>query len=169
MIAHAAVSANPSTLIQVLTPLATIVAAILAALITGFGAAALKHKWDSEADETRWRREHTARERVQRLDAFAQYLAARPDLATAKSIAGRSADPAIVVSAARLAATRLLILLPNGDQRAVVEGDLQNMVDWVSSWAAPSTAGRKDVPSTQPILSLARELVVGPDERTADH
>ncbi len=168
MIALTTPSANPgsTTLIQVLAPLATVVAAILGALITGFGAAALKHKWDSEADETRWRRERMARDRAQRLEALAQYLAARPDLAAAKSVSNKLVDPAAVVSPARLAAIRLMILLPDGDQHTVVEDDLQEMVKWITSWAAASSANKKDVPSPQPILKLARELAIEPNERT---
>jgi hypothetical protein len=118
------------------------VAAIVGALITGFGAAALKHKWDSEADQTRWLRERGSRDREQRLDAFAGYLAAR------------------------LAASKLLVLLSEGDQRDVVEKDLQKMVAWVTAWASPSFTARTDVPSADPILDLARKLVAEPDERT---
>jgi hypothetical protein len=142
------------------------VAAIVGALITGFGAAALKHKWDSEADQTRWLRERGSRDREQRLDAFAGYLAARPDLNAAKSLANRSVDPAAIVSTARLAASKLLVLLSEGDQRDVVEKDLQKMVAWVTAWASPSFTARTDVPSADPILDLARKLVAEPDERT---
>lgn len=164
MIALAAASAvSSSTFIEVLTPLATVAAAILAAAI-GFGAAGLKHKWDTEADEKRWRNERTARDRAQLLDAFAEYLVARPDVAAADAITRKTATPAAVASAVQLAATRLLILLPAADQRAIVDADLKQMVERVASWAAPSAESRKGVPSREPILDLARELVVERDE-----
>jgi hypothetical protein len=159
----AAPTAGNSTLAQVLPPIATVIAAILGALITGFGAATLKHRWDSEADNTRWQRESALRNRAQRLNAFAQYLSARPDLNTVRSLADESGDPTVVVSAIRLAAAHLLILLSDAHQRDIVESDLLTVENWVISWLAPSSAGRTDVPSPSRILDLARQLAVEPD------
>lgn len=165
-LAATAYAAPSNTLTQVLPPIATVVAAIIGALVTGFGAASLKHKWDVEAEDTRWRRERAARVRAQRLDAFALYLSARPDLNTVISLVDRSEDPTVVVSAARLAAAKLLILLADRDQRAVVESDLRTVVDWVALWrAAPSRANLTDVPPGQGILDLARNLVIELDGR----
>jgi hypothetical protein len=162
------VSLEATTVAQVLPPVATVVAAILGALITGFGAAALKHKWDAAADDLRWQRERASRIRAQRLDAFAQYLAARPDLSAVRSLADRAGDPAVVVSAARLAAANLLILLSDADQRAVVERDLRTVENWVTSWSVPaSRTDRTDVPTAKDILDLARELVVEPEQAAA--
>ena len=164
----AALDAATSTAAQVLPSVATVIAAIVGALITGFGAASLKHRWDSQADETAWRRERDARVRTQLLSAFAQYLAARPDLRAVRSLADRPDDAAGVVSAARLAAANLLILLPEPRQRAVVEDDLRTLEKWVASWLGPSTsAGRTDVPPAESILGLARDLAVERAQETA--
>jgi hypothetical protein len=157
-----------STATQVLPSVATVVAAIVGALITGFGAASLKHKWDSEADETAWRRDREARVRAQLLSAFAQYLAARPDLRAVRTLADKPDDAAGVVSAARLAAANLLILLPEPEQRAVVDDDLRTLEKWVASWLRPSSAvDRTDVPPAEPILDLARGLAVEPAREPA--
>ncbi len=164
MITIAGATAAGSTLPQILPPVATVVSAIIGALITGFGAAALKHNWDSEADDTRWRRERSARIRAQRLDAFAQYLSARPDVNAVRALADSSGDSTVVVSAIRLAAANLLILLSDAGQRAVVENDLRTVENWVASWSVPSSrSNRTGVPSAQPVLDLARDLVVEPD------
>jgi hypothetical protein len=156
-------AADGDTLTQVLPPIATVVAAILGALITGFGAASLKHRWDAEADNIRWQRERTARIRAQRLSAFAEYLTARPDLNAVQALADKTGDATVVVSAARLAAAKLLILLPDANQRATVENDLRAVESWVASWLVPSRAGRSDVPSSDLVLGLARQLATEPD------
>jgi hypothetical protein len=153
-------SAASSALVQVLPSAATVVVA----LITGFGAASVKHRWDSEADDRRWQREGAARARTQRLSAFAQYLAARPSLEAVRSFAGQSKEAAIVVSAARLAAANLLILLPEPGQRDIVESDLRTVQSWVDAWLS-SRADRTDVPPVDAILDLARALAAEPEEK----
>ena len=155
-----AVAAASSTLTQILPAAATIAGAI----ITGFGAASLKHRWDSRADDTRWQRERGARVRAQRLDAFARYLSARPDLNAVSSIESGEISPAAVLSATRLAAANLLILLSDGGQRAIVEDDLRMLERWLATWMAPSHSEPGDVPSADRILDLARELTIEPDE-----
>jgi hypothetical protein len=145
-----------STFVQVL-PSAV---AVVVALITGFGAAALKHKWDIAADEARWRQESSARLRAQRLDAFGRYLTARPDLNVVRSLADSPGDVTAVLSGIRLAAANLLILLPEAVQRTVVEDDLRTMESWVAAWLGSSPrSGRADIPSAESILDLARALV----------
>jgi hypothetical protein len=145
-----------STFVQVLPS----VVAVVVALITGFGAAALKHKWDVAADETRWRQESSARLRAQRLDAFGRYLTARPDLKVVRSLVDSPGDVTAVLSGIRLAAANLLILLPEAVQRTVVEDDLHTVENWVAAWLGPSQRGeRADIPSAEAILDLARALV----------
>ena len=157
----AAASADAASILgQVVLAIGTVVAAILGAVITGFWAAGLKHKWDTEADEKRLRQERAARDRAQRLDAFAEYLDARPDLAAVTAIVRKEKSAAAVASPAQLAAARLLILLPDADQHAIVKDDLDQMMKWVAAWTAPSTEGHTGVPSLEPILGLARALVI---------
>lgn len=163
MIAATAAGSATSAWTQVLPPVATVVAAIAGAIITGFGAASLRHKWDVEADERRWRRERDARVRAQRLEAFAAYLSARPNLNTVTAITAGSGDPAPVVSAARLAAANLMIFLPGEEQRDVVQADLQTVETWVGTWFTRSSTDLTDVPSGEKILDLARSLVVEPE------
>jgi hypothetical protein len=56
-------------------------------------------------------------------------------------------------------------VLSEPGQRAIVERDLLTVEDWVASWLdAPAKADRTDVPSAQPILDLARNLVVEPGQ-----
>jgi hypothetical protein len=154
---------------QILPPIATVFAAVLAALITGFGAARLQHKWDAEADEKKWQHDSNSRNRARRLDAFAQYLSARPDLRAAKALTTEPGRSTAVVSDVRLAAANLLILLPDPGQHAIVEQDLQTVEDWIDLWLKqPAKAIRTDVPSVQPILNLARQLVIEPSSETTD-
>lgn len=155
------VAAASSTLTQILPAVATVAGAI----ITGFGAASLKHRWDSRADDTRWQRERDARVRAQRLDAFARYLSARPDLSTVNSIDSGAIAPAAVLSATRLAAANLLILLSDSDQRAIVDDDLDMLERWLATWLNPShSEPHDDVPPAERILALARELTIEPDQ-----
>lgn len=136
------------------------VAAVVVALITGFAAAAMKHKWDVAADEARWRREGTARVRSQQLEAFGRYLTARPDLRTIKTLADSPGDAALILSDIRLAAANLLILLPGAAAREVVEEDLRTVENWIAAWAMPSPphSSRAGIPSAEAILDLARAL-----------
>jgi hypothetical protein len=144
-----------------LSPLGTVVAAIAGAVITGFGAASLKHRWDVRADDTRWRRDRESRVRAQRLAAFAEYLAVRPNLRAARELTTRPRDAAGMVSDVRLAAANLLIVLPDPDDRAAVLSDLKAVEDWLASWLPGQTSeGSGDVPAPDPILSLARRLAV---------
>ncbi len=162
-------TASSTSLSQILPPIATVFAAVLASLITGFGAARLKHKWDVEADERNWRHDGDSRNRARRLDAFAQYLSARPDLRVARALTSEPGHSTAVISEIRLAAANLLILLPDPAQRTIVEQDLQAVEDWIDLWLKqPSKAIRTDVPSVQHVLELARDLVVEPKADTSD-
>lgn len=67
-------------------PLATVIASIAGAIVTGFGAATLRHAWDVRADDKAWHRNRDARVRAQQLAAFGDYLAARPDLRAIRAI-----------------------------------------------------------------------------------
>lgn len=149
-----------STLVQVLPSVATVTASVVGALITGFGAATLKHKWDAEADETRWRRDSAARLRQQRLDAFGRYLTARPDLKAVQSLADSPGNAVSILTDVHLAGANLLILLPEEAQRAIVEDDLRTLENWVAAWSVPtSRSERTNAPSAEAILDLARALV----------
>jgi hypothetical protein len=150
-----ALAGPSSTLVVVLTPIGSVVAA----LITGFGAAVAKHRWDTKADERRWRKERGARDRALLLEAFADYLAARPNEAAGQAVVANQTSLAAVVSTVQLAAARLLILLPGPDQRDIVAKDRDQMVDWAVEWARPSSARRKRAPSPDRVLDLARALV----------
>jgi hypothetical protein len=153
------------TLVQVLSPIATVTAAI----ITGFLVAVFKHRWDSEADEKRWRKEREADEQrwqkerkdgilALRLDAFAVYLTARPDESAVGSLFSHPEDYPAVIRPAQLAAAKLLILLSDPAQREVVNEDLARVVDFAQSWVS-SRANRKRLPDVEPVLGLARVLV----------
>ncbi len=58
-------------------PAITAGAKIVAALIVGFGAAILRHRWDAVDDTRRWARERNERRREVLVDALAAYVAAR--------------------------------------------------------------------------------------------
>jgi hypothetical protein len=53
------------------------------ALSVGFGAAGLKHRWDSKDDQKRWDREREQRYQEALRDAFSDYLAARQEVVNA--------------------------------------------------------------------------------------
>ncbi len=145
-------------------PVATVLAAILGALITGFGAATLRHRWDVRADERKWNRNRDQRIRAQFLEAFSQYLAARPDFRTIPTITANPEDAAAIVSQIQLAAASLLILLADAEHREVIETDLSALVHWITeSLNEPSKADWTDVPSTTAIIDLARRLAVEPE------
>jgi hypothetical protein len=50
-----------------------VMAAFITAILTGFGAAALKHRWDVRADNVRWERERQERRRDEPKAAFSEY------------------------------------------------------------------------------------------------
>lgn len=148
-----------TTFVQVLPSVATVTASVVGALITGFGAASMKHRWDVKADEKRWRQDRAARLRAERLDAFGRYLTARPDRDAVRTLADSPAEAAGILTGVRLAGAQLLILLPDEEQRAVVENDLRTVENWVRAWSRPaSRADRTDVPSADAVLALARAL-----------
>jgi hypothetical protein len=141
---------------QIITP----VASVVGALVTGFGAASFKHRWDLKTDEKRWQRESFERMRTQQTDAFARYLSARPDVSILPSL-GDTIHPATIIAAARLAAANLLIILPEQGQRDIIEADLRAVEGWLAKRInAPSRADLSAVPSAEPILALARSLVL---------
>ena len=138
---------------------------VAAAIITGFGAAALKRRWDVDSERVRWERESAGRDRQERIDAFRVYLAARPSRAIiAQRVAltrhGGYVDLDSMVSALRLEAMRLLILLPDEGHRQVVEKDLEQVQVWMQTVAQQLTQldSVPDVATAEPLLALAREL-----------
>jgi hypothetical protein len=156
IIAEAASTVTSVSFSQILTP----VASVVGALVTGFGAASFKHRWDVKTDEKRWQRESFERMRAQRTDAFARYLSARPDISILPSL-GDTINPATIVAAARLAAANLLIVLPEQSQRDIIEADLHAVEGWLTKWLnAPTRAGFSAVPSAEQILALARSLAI---------
>jgi hypothetical protein len=141
------------------------IATLGAALITGFGAAALKRKWDVDAERVRWTREAGARLRRELLDAFSSYLAARPSRASigqrlASAGRGGVVDLDSTLSGLRLEAARLLILLDEGAHRRTVEADLAAVQDWLQhvsrSLAEPSRI--PDLKTPDALLDLARSI-----------
>jgi uncharacterized protein YabN with tetrapyrrole methylase and pyrophosphatase domain len=62
---------DPNSAVPVISAGAT----LLAAIVTGFGAAAVKHRWDVKADDLRWQRERKERRRDELKSAFSRYLA----------------------------------------------------------------------------------------------
>jgi hypothetical protein len=156
IIAAATSAATSASLSQIVTP----VASVVGALVTGFGAASFKHRWDVRTDERRWQRESFERMRVQRTDAFARYLSARPDISILPAL-GDTIHPATTVAAARLAAANLLIMLPEQSQRDIIEADLHAVEGWLTKRLdAPSRADFSAVPSAAEILALARSLAL---------
>jgi hypothetical protein len=144
-------------------PVATVLASIAGALITGFGAATLKHRWDIRAEARQWSRSRDQRIRAQLLEAFSGYLVARPDLQTIPAITANPEDATVVVSRIQLAAASLLILLAAAEDRDVIETDLARLEEWIAaSLHEPSKANWKDGPPVAAILDLARRLAVEP-------
>lgn len=150
-------------------PTSTVLASIAGALITGFGAATLRHGWDVRADARSWNRGRDQRVRAQLLDAFSNYLAARPDLSAARAIASNPEDAVAILSKVQLAAASLLILLAEAGDRQVIEADVKALDRWVAtSFDEPSIADLKEVPTAAAILDLARRLAVEPEASPGD-
>lgn len=141
------------------------IATLGAALITGFGAAAMKHRWDVGAERVRWVRESQSRAAERRLRAFSAYLAGRPSLATIQhrvfgARQGEVVDLDSVRRGFRLEAARLLILLNDPKHQAIVESDQSMVEDWILevSQRIDHLAGCAEVETPHSILELAREL-----------
>lgn len=73
LLSQAAQQSNPSYVV----PIVTVLVSGFVALVVGFGAASLKHKWDVQDDKRRWERERAERRREELKAAFGEYLDAR--------------------------------------------------------------------------------------------
>jgi hypothetical protein len=140
-------------------------ATIFAALITGFGAAGAKQRWDARNERLKWARESEARARRERLEAFGAYLTARPNRASVGQRmltvgGGQSADLDSMLSAARLEAAKLLILLDDERDRTVVADDLEAVHQWLRdiSRRLAELHLLPDVVTADAVLDLARRL-----------
>lgn len=149
-----------------LLPGITAAATGLAAIISGFFAAALKHRWDVQDDERRWQRERAERRREELKLAFNQYLTTRAEveaLLTQKPEVGvvNEATQRVSVAVRSLIreSTQLRVLL---EDATTVNKDMRDFGDWVNAilnqWVG--TAGpHLVVPSDELIRRLAKQLL----------
>jgi hypothetical protein len=63
-------------MVEVAVPLITAGGTVVAAILTGFGAATLKRRWDEKAESQRWNSERSERRREELRLAFMQYFEA---------------------------------------------------------------------------------------------
>lgn len=160
MVTDFAASLATSPLLLSLAPIATVVAAI----ITGFGAAILKRRWDVDTESTRWLREANSRLRQERLDAFGIYLAARPNLAAVSSSLRSSLQEYVdldgMFSLINLAGIRLLILLENEADAQVIEQDLEEIRAWMSriSRSISNLPEQEEINSPEDLIRMARRI-----------
>lgn len=132
-------------------------AAVVAALITGFGAAALKRRWDVKDEQIRWLREREERTRKQRLDAFVDYLAARPTLAAVREVSQPSRVPRLF-NHLEIVGIRLQLLLEESAQQDVIRSDLRAVEKWLTDLAANIDDSNRwnEVPHPKAVIEIAR-------------
>ena len=138
----------------------------LAAVITGFGAAALKHRWDVAGEDTRWARESLERRRQELLLSLAEYLRVRTQLhaALGRYAQDGSADRTLVVDVLNeleLAAARARMLLAPGD-RQLLSQDVSDLHVWSSAAMAAIQKGQpfNRPPEDDQFIELGQRLLL---------
>lgn len=117
--------ATPVYLAPAITAGATLVAATI-----GFGAAALKHRWDVADNKRTWERERTERRRDELKTGAIEYLAARANVV--ESFLVRRDDRAVIVTRATDAFENFCILLVNLPLASrVVTDDYESLGLWM--------------------------------------
>ena len=140
---------------------------VVAAIITGFLAAALKHHWDVDADKARWERERSERRRDELKSAFARYLSSRRGVESAVFVAAHEPNLVDVVSIYNAqddyfhSLAELQTVL---DDRSFVamEEEFTLLAKWFNE-AMEGLKGKektwKPAPNNQSIIQLAQELI----------
>ncbi len=135
------------------------------ALATGFGAAALKHRWDVQDDERRWERERAERRREELKSEFNDFLAARGTLVTLMTKPFPESTPfdrAIeILGEATRAAFQLQVSIGEEDG-AVIESDLRAIQLWLKAMFARPVGQASDFPVAPKDLAvrqLAKRLL----------
>lgn len=125
----------------------------------------MKQRWDAVSERTRWLHDDEKRVQDERREAFGQYLAARPSLARVMPLIegtrrGRRAEIESVAEPFRLAGARLLIVVQERRDIAVIESDLELVEAWLSAVAADAWRAQEmqDLGGAEEILALARRL-----------
>jgi hypothetical protein len=159
--------ADPNYLIPAITAGATVGAAV----ISGFFAAALKHRWDVKDTYARWERERSERRREELKAAFNAYLAGRIEMETILSFpqldaeAGRNAFTGIHLLSGHF--TQLTVMLDN-EHAAVVKADFECFGGWINGVferESAIVAGKShtdtapSAPTDEPVRKLAKCLL----------
>lgn len=140
---------------------------MMVAILTGFGAAALKHRWDVAADALRWDRERSERRRDELKSAFTGYLASRNSLDRALFFAARDRNLAAmdVVFLGQidyyLSLVELQTILAN-TSFVEIEEELKVFPQWVQEMYAGMLGNEnlyKPPPSDQSIVKLAQQVI----------
>lgn len=146
-------------------PVITASATVLAAIIGGFLAAALKHRWDVQDDERRWGRERAERRREELKQAFNDYLAARAEteglLAIHSFGAGTPVDGGRTFFTLLRRMTQLKVLLPSDDV-PTLEKDVEEFGNWVHTSIASVNNGNEHfvmAPDDELVRRLAKRLL----------
>jgi hypothetical protein len=139
-------------------PLITAGGTVVAAIITGFAAAARKHKWDVQDNDLRWERERAERRRDELRTSFAVYLAARyrQDLFDAVSDGGKVG----LRESLRAYATAFheLCVILSDEDRAVIYRDFEQFLDAVIKQRQGVKFDGKS-PAPGEVLDLAARLL----------
>jgi hypothetical protein len=157
-----ALVADANYVLPLITAGGTVVAAVVAAIITGFVAAARKHKWDVQDNDLRWERERAERRRDELRTSFAVYLAARyrQDLFDAVSD-GAKVELRESLRAYATAFHELCVILSDED-RAVIYRDYERFLAWNKNAVIKQREGVKfdgKSPAPGEVLDLAARLL----------
>jgi hypothetical protein len=150
-------------------------ATIVAALIVGFGAAALKHRWDTRDEQRRWDRERELRRQEDLRDAFSRYSTVRFEIVNAylllpiKPSAEELNRNTLLISRFIQTSNQLRLFLDDPHDFAVFTDETSAVTTFFSDHVArvtevhsgadePSTS-RPDIPSDTAINELAHKLL----------
>jgi hypothetical protein len=154
-----------------LAPTITASATVLAAIIGGFLAAALKHRWDMKDTQAQWDRERAERRREELRAAFNEYLTNRAEILTLlelppKQFTQSQATNLLMFSRRTVSYfTQLKVMLEAPDM-AIIQADTGALDEWINaSFAAadPSNEGTSVeipvAPSDEPVRQLAYRIL----------
>jgi hypothetical protein len=183
-----ATSADPNYLVPVITGSAT----VLAAIIGGFFAAVLKHRWDVKSDalkhqwevdaeQGRLGREHNERRSEELKLAFNGYLSKRIEVETILSVGFGTADAATAWAAFQLLTThfsQIRVALDDPMDIDLIKKDLEAFGDWaheqmvrqaVIQSGSVQLSDRPAAPLDEPVRKLAKRLLDRLNNYTSDN
>jgi hypothetical protein len=136
-----------------------------ASIVSGFGAAALKHKWDIEDNERRWERERAERRREELKAGFSAYLTARSEMEQTMFLTqvGESSNERVSAIVSRFPKSfSQLRTLVDAESAMEIQLDAGAVSKWAEAMMVRSKKRMGEVPeltSDEPVRQLAHRLI----------